>query len=66
MFSGMESNEHAGKLTCEQKEEIREALQKAPSEYGLPKEFWDGPQLKEYVETEFGVVYESDQSYHFL
>jgi transposase len=66
IFSGMMCNEHAGKLTRKQKEEIKEVLQKPPSEYGLSKEFWNVPQLKEYVEAEFGVVYESNQSYHFL
>jgi len=32
----------------------------------LPKEFWDAPALKEYVKAEFGIVYESRQSYYFL
>ena len=30
------------------------------------KAFWDIPTLKEYVRAEFGIVYESVQSYHFL
>ncbi|MFH1233505.1 MAG: IS630 family transposase, partial [Patescibacteria group bacterium] len=38
----------------------------SPSEYGLPKEFWDIPILKRYVKAEFGTVYESRQSYYFL
>lgn len=66
IFTGHEDNQNASKLTREQKEQIRLVLQSPPSEYGLPKEFWDVPQLKEYVEAEFGVVYESSQSYHFL
>lgn len=66
IFTGHEDNQNASKLTREQKEQIRLVLQSPPSEYGLPKEFWDVPQLKEYVEAEFGVVYESNQSYHFL
>lgn len=66
IFSGHESNENAAKLTREQKEEIAETLKKPPSEYGLPKEFWDVPALKEYVRAEFRTVYESRQSYHFL
>lgn len=37
-----------------------------PLDVGLPKEFWDIPQLKIYVEANFGVVYESDSSYHYL
>lgn len=66
IFSGLAENENASKLTRVQKEEIREVLQKSPSEQGLPKAFWDIPTLKEYVRAEFGVVYESVQSYHFL
>lgn len=66
IFSGRVGNEYAAKLTREQKAEIKKILSKAPSEVGLPKEFWDVPQLKHYVETTFGVVYESVQSYHFL
>ena len=34
--------------------------------YGIPKEFWGIPQLKKYIYARFGVVYESDRSYHFL
>jgi len=66
IFSGMVGNEHAAKLTKEQKEEIRKVLNQKPSTYGLPKEFWDVPQLKKYVYTRFGAVYETDRSYHFL
>jgi len=66
IFSGLVENENAGKLTRKQKEEIREILQKPPAEQGLPKAFWDIPTLKEYVRAEFGVIYESVQSYHFL
>ena len=66
IFSGHKNNENASKLTIEQKKEIAEMLKKPPSEYGLPKEFWDTPALKEYVKAEFGTVYESRQSYYFL
>jgi|SRR5579872_3066793 len=66
IFTGHKNNQNAGKLTREQKEEIKEVLAKPPSEVGLPKAFWDVPQLKQYVQAEFGVVYESVQSYHFL
>lgn len=66
IFSGHENNENAGKLTREQKKEIAETLKKPPSEYGLPKEFWDTPSIKEYVRAEFGTIYESVRSYHFL
>jgi hypothetical protein len=55
-----------GKLTREQKEEIDKVLKKKPSVYGLPKSFWDVPQLKKYVYARFGAVYESDRTTHFL
>lgn len=66
IFSGKVGNEHASKLTKEQKKEIREVIGEPPNEQGIPKEFWDVPKLKNYVEARFGVVYESEVSYHFL
>lgn len=66
IFTGHEKNQNAGKLTKEQKEEVSQALSEPPSAYGIPKEFWDVPALKGYVQTKFDVVYESVQSYHFL
>ncbi len=66
IFTGHQGNNNAGKLTREQLEEVKQVLQSPPSEYGLPKDFWDIPQLKQYVKAEFGVVYESDESYYFL
>lgn len=66
IFSGHAENENANKLTKKQKKEIKEVLQQPPSTYGLPKEFWDVPTLKKYVKAEFGIEYESDQSYRFL
>lgn len=66
LFSGHVDNENASKLTRKQKREIRDVLRKPPSDADLPKAFWDVPQLKQYVQATFGVVYESTQSYHFL
>ena len=66
IFCGHVDNENANKLTRAQKTEIKEALKSPPSDYGLPNKFWDVPQLKNYVEARFGVVFESKQSYHFL
>lgn len=66
LFTGHAGNQNAAKLTKKQKEEIAQVLKQPPSEYGLPKEFWDVPQLKEYTQAIFGVEYESRQSYHFL
>ena len=66
IFSGLVGNQNAAKLTREQKLEIKKVLQQKPSVYGLPKEFWDVPQLKRYIHARFGTVYESARSYHFL
>lgn len=66
IFTGHSDNNNAGKLTQEQREEIQQALQSPPSDFGLPKEFWDVPQLKTYLEAAFDVVYEAPNSYHFL
>ena len=66
LFSGLVGNQNAAKLTRHQKLEIKKILQQKPSDYGLPKEFWDVPQLKKYIYARFGAVYESERSYHFL
>jgi transposase len=66
IFSGHRGNNNAAKLTTEQKEHIASSLSQSPSEYGLPKEFWDVPQLKTYIKTVFDVEYDSDRSYRFL
>lgn len=66
IFSGLVGNENAAKLTRSQKEEVKKTLSHPPSVFGLPKEFWDVPQLKTYIKAEFGIVYESIQSYHYL
>jgi len=66
IFSGMAENEHASKLTRAQKEEIKVVVGQPPSATGIPTEFWDVPKLKAYVRAEYGVVYESNASYHFL
>lgn len=66
IFTGHQNNENASKLTREQRKEIKETLNKPPSECDIPKEFWSVPTLKEYVQAEFGIIYESERSYHFL
>lgn len=66
IFTGQQYNQHAAKLTRFQKEEIKTVLSQQLSIYGLPKEFWDIPSLKKYVKAEFGVIYESIRSYHYL
>jgi len=66
VFSGNVDNENAAKLTREQKRQIKAVLGEPPNKYGIPKEFWDVPKLKDYIKVQFGVVYESNISYHFL
>jgi transposase len=66
IFSKKIDNENASKLTNAQKLEVSKTLQQPPSECGLPREFWDVPTLKNYVKAEFGIKYESKQSYHCL
>ena len=57
ILTGHADNHNASKLTKEQRAEIRLVLQSPPSSVGLPKEFWDVPQLKAYITVKFGIVY---------
>lgn len=66
IFSGHSSNHNAAKLTTDQLNQIKAVLAEPPSDYGIPKEMWDVPTLRDYVSTKFGVVYESPESYYFL
>lgn len=66
LFSKHKGNHNASKLTPKQKETIKKVLSSPPSKYGIPKEFWSVKDLKKYIKAEFGVIYESDRSYHFL
>lgn len=66
LFSRYFANEHAAKLTRQQKEEIAQALSSPPSQYGIPRQFWDVSALKAYAIAHFGIIYESPQSYHLL
>lgn len=66
IFHQYQGNTNANKLTKEQKQEIKQTLGQPPSEQRLPKGFWDVPTLKEYMKARFGVVYESNRSYHYL
>lgn len=63
IFTRYEGNENASKLTRKQKDEISETLKKPD---GLPYDFLSISGIKEYVNTTFGVIYESDQSYYYL
>lgn len=66
IFTAYTGNTNASKFTKEQKEEIRKTINKPPHKQGLPGTFWLLPQIKQYLKAEFGVVYESDRSYHYL
>ena len=63
IFPHYAANQNAAKLTRAQKEEIARTLHTPDS---LPAEWWTLPRLTEYIRAEFGVVYESDRSYHYL
>lgn len=63
LFPKYKNNQNAAKLSAEQKEDVKKVLQ-TPD--GLPAKFWSLPALKDYIHTEFGVVYESERSYHYL
>lgn len=66
LFPRYRNNQNAAKLTREQKEEIKKVLSLPPSDYGLPKQFWEVKSLRTYIKAEFGVEYESDNSYRFI
>lgn len=66
LFPKYLDNEHASKLTREQKKEMGEVLSKPPSEYGIPKKFWDVSSLRSYISATFGVEYRSDESYRLI
>jgi len=67
IFPDYASNTNASKLTPEQVAQIKQTLQRAPnSAGGLPNAFWSVKKLKSYIQAEYGVVYESDRSYHHL
>lgn len=66
IFHKYEGNGNASKLTKEQRKEVEQVLKNPPSDKGLPKHFWNVPSIKEYIRSEFGIVYESNRSYHYL
>lgn len=66
LFPQYLGNDHAAKLTKTQKQQLKEVLSNPPSEYGIPKEFWDIASLKTYIKAEFGVEYESEESYRLI
>lgn len=66
LFCQYRGNYNAAKLTPKQKQQIKQVLSQPPSDFGILKQFWQVKDLKRWIKAEFGVVYESDRSYHFL
>jgi transposase len=67
IFPKYSGNTNASKLTPEQLEEIVRVIQSPPdTEASLPSQFWSVGKLKSYLQAEYGVVYESERSYHHL
>lgn len=66
LFDRYRGNINAKKLTAQQQREITNVLGQPPVDQGIPKAFWQVKDLKRYMKAEFGVVYESVRSYHFL
>lgn len=66
LFPRYTANTHASKITAVQRAEIQETLRAPPSEVELPGAFWSVKALKSYLSAQYGIVYESDRSYHHL
>lgn len=66
LFPKTLNNQHAAKLNRKQKQELKAVLSQKPSIYGIPSDFWDVSTLKKYIKAEFGVEYESENSYRFI
>lgn len=66
IFSKQKFNQNAAKLTREQKEQIKKILSLPPSDFGLPKAFWEVKSLKKYIKAEFNVKYQSSESYYLI
>ena len=43
------------RLNPEQKEELKEVLQKSPEESNIPCNLWDGKSLSSYIKTRYGI-----------
>ncbi|QGU06567.1 hypothetical protein COCCU_03065 [Corynebacterium occultum] len=66
LFTGHAANTNASKLTPAQRAEIATALSQPPSTRGIPAQFWTVPQVKDWIASQFDVVYDSDTTYHLL
>lgn len=67
IFPKYSGNTNASKLTTDQLVEIQQTISSSPdSASGLPGTFWSLKKLKGYISAMYGVVYESDRSYHHI
>jgi len=67
IFPKYSGNTNASKLTADQLAEIQQTISSSPdSASGLPGAFWSLKKLKGYISAMYGVVYESDRSYHHI
>lgn len=67
IFPKYSGNTNASKLTADQLAEIQQTISSFPdSASGLPGAFWSLKKLKGYISAMYGVVYESDRSYHHI
>lgn len=66
LFPKYLNNQHAAKLTREQKRHLKTILSQPPSDHGIPEKFWDISSLKTYIKAEFGVEYASHESYRLI
>lgn len=67
IFPKYSGNTNASKLTPAQRKEIVQTIHSPPdNQGGLPSQFWSVSKLKSYLQAEYGVVYESERSYHHL
>lgn len=60
------NGDNAAKLTRDQKQKLAAILSQEPSDYGIPAVFWDVSSLRSYIKAEFGVEYESRESYRLI
>lgn len=54
------------KLSQEQKDNLKQLLEKEPLNYGFNQSFWSIDLLKIFVKKQFGLIYQSNQSYYDL
>lgn len=66
LYTGHAANKNASKLTLTQRHEIATVLSTPPSAQDIPAQFWTVPHLKDWITSQFDVIYDSDTTYHLL